>query len=60
MRTRIVINDREELQTFVTQLKLCGKKSDHGGGGYSAFLRHKDGRIEVEVCLPVCPPVKED
>ena len=47
----VTITDRDELKQFIAQLKSCYTRSDHNGGGYAAFLHHKQGVLQVDVCL---------
>lgn len=52
----IVVIDRDEVQEFLQQLKSCYDRSHHNGGGYSAFLHHKTGTLQVDVCLKMRLP----
>ena len=45
----IGVSDRQALDTFIEQLKACRDDSNRNCGCYSAFLRHKHGRLQVEV-----------
>ena len=45
------IRDRRELDLFIDQLRECQADSDRTGGSYSAFLRHQNGTLQVEVWL---------
>jgi hypothetical protein len=45
----IGVNDREALDSFITQLQSCRADSNRGGGCYSAFLHHKHGTLQVEI-----------
>lgn len=47
----IAVTDRDEVQEFIQQLKSCYERSHRNGGGYSAFLHHKTGTLQVDVCL---------
>lgn len=52
----VVITDREKLNEFIEQLKSCSKRSNHNGGGYSCFLHHKNGVLQIDVCLEMRIP----
>ena len=49
--TVVGVTDRDELREFIQQLQSCYDRSHANGGGYSAFLHHKTGKLEVDVCL---------
>lgn len=52
----IVVTDRDEVQGFIQQLKSCYDRSNRGGGGYSSFLHHKYGTLQIDVCLEMILP----
>ena len=52
----VAITDRQELTAFIAQLQDSYTKSDRSGGGYSAFLHHKHGTLQVHVCLTMRLP----
>lgn len=52
----IVVTDRDEVRAFIQQLKSCYDRSNANGGGYAAFLHHKTGKLQVDVCLEMRIP----
>ena len=55
-KIQVTITDRDELKQFIAQLKSCYARSDYNGGGYAAFLHHKQGVLQVDVCLEMRIP----
>ena len=50
------VTDRDDLRSFIQQLQSCYDRSNANGGGYSAFLSHKHGKLEIDVCLEMRLP----
>ena len=48
----VSVNDRETLDSFITQIQDC-RENAKKGGVYSAFLHHKFGVIQIEIQFPI-------